>query len=332
METVLENEEVKTLPKVPDIGPVIRAAREKAGLSQMQLARNAGYSRPTVANIENGKGNASLECVSAVCEAAGVSFVDAMNKAEGFVDAEPKSPPPTMFSPHPADELPEVLVRLKGIMLLPGYEGGAYEVVEGRLIAELSELLETSEDEILKEGGIVDQVKKEMGIVGAINYNQMGMGDTFNAIADSESWEGHDGYSLSALVEHADELLGESYDSNNLAKFAKIAGIDKDKKVYPTKKWFGWTINRMHDADPELALKCLRSMTIDQYLFGFCLCNYSPDNLSKFISPHIEPPVLPVNTWGRSSFEDEIKYYTEIRKSLIKRLDEGVLKLSALTE
>lgn len=60
----------------------IRGLREKAGLSQSQLAKKAGMHQPGIARIENGRSETSVETLDKVAAALGCSLV---------VDLEPRS-------------------------------------------------------------------------------------------------------------------------------------------------------------------------------------------------------------------------------------------------
>lgn len=55
-----------------DISDMLKAARKDAGLSQDELARHAGVSRPTVARMETlAKGDMSVSALVRLLEAAG---------------------------------------------------------------------------------------------------------------------------------------------------------------------------------------------------------------------------------------------------------------------
>lgn len=53
----------------------IRTLREKAGLSQAQLAKRAGMYQPGIARIENGRSETSVETLEKVATALGCSLV-----------------------------------------------------------------------------------------------------------------------------------------------------------------------------------------------------------------------------------------------------------------
>lgn len=52
-------------------GQLVREARHRAGLTQRQLAARAGVSQPTIARIEGGEVNPSLERIVELVRAAG---------------------------------------------------------------------------------------------------------------------------------------------------------------------------------------------------------------------------------------------------------------------
>jgi transcriptional regulator with XRE-family HTH domain len=56
-----------------EFGRRLRAAREKAGLSQAQLGRLAGLSRPAISNIEAGRQHVALEQIYQFAEALDTS-------------------------------------------------------------------------------------------------------------------------------------------------------------------------------------------------------------------------------------------------------------------
>jgi transcriptional regulator with XRE-family HTH domain len=57
------------------IGPLVAAARRRAGISQRELARRLGVSQPRVAHIEKGKGATSLAYLERIGEALGMDLV-----------------------------------------------------------------------------------------------------------------------------------------------------------------------------------------------------------------------------------------------------------------
>jgi transcriptional regulator with XRE-family HTH domain len=58
------------------VGERVRALRRRRGLTQLRLAQRAGFSRPSVANVEAGRQNLSLRRLCALADALGVRFDD----------------------------------------------------------------------------------------------------------------------------------------------------------------------------------------------------------------------------------------------------------------
>lgn len=67
------------------IARVLRRERESRGLSVSELARQAGVSKATVSQLENGGGNPSVETLWALSDALGVPF-------SAFVDPQATAP------------------------------------------------------------------------------------------------------------------------------------------------------------------------------------------------------------------------------------------------
>lgn len=57
-----------------DIGPLVAAARTRAGLTQQDLARRAGTSQSAIARLERGQGSPSVDTLRRVLAAAGFSL------------------------------------------------------------------------------------------------------------------------------------------------------------------------------------------------------------------------------------------------------------------
>jgi transcriptional regulator with XRE-family HTH domain len=57
-----------------DIGPLVAAARTRAGLTQQELARRAGTSQSAIARLERGQGSPSVDTLRRVLAAAGFSL------------------------------------------------------------------------------------------------------------------------------------------------------------------------------------------------------------------------------------------------------------------
>jgi transcriptional regulator with XRE-family HTH domain len=60
---------------IEELGKQIRDAREKSGLSQVQLAKSLSVSRPQLSNYENGKSPANFNVVAEIAEALNTEFV-----------------------------------------------------------------------------------------------------------------------------------------------------------------------------------------------------------------------------------------------------------------
>lgn len=64
------------------LGDELREARERAGLTQEQLAFRAGLSRPYVSQLEHGHKSPTLETLFLVCDALGVAAADLVGRVE----------------------------------------------------------------------------------------------------------------------------------------------------------------------------------------------------------------------------------------------------------
>lgn len=65
-----------------DIASIVATARERAGLTQQQLADRAGTSQPAVARLERGQGSPSIDTVRRIVNAAGFDLrVDLVPRA-----------------------------------------------------------------------------------------------------------------------------------------------------------------------------------------------------------------------------------------------------------
>lgn len=73
-------------------GANLRAARERLGLTQEQLAAKAGLDRGHVNQIESGRQNASLATVEALAQAVGIPVHALMDPAAHSIIATPKKP------------------------------------------------------------------------------------------------------------------------------------------------------------------------------------------------------------------------------------------------
>lgn len=57
------------------LGEQVRKVREEQGWSQEQLAAFVGVKEQTIAKIEDGRYNVSLDLIGTVCDALGVNIV-----------------------------------------------------------------------------------------------------------------------------------------------------------------------------------------------------------------------------------------------------------------
>lgn len=64
------------------IGGVLRQAREKAGLTQEELAFEAEVDRSYVSYLENDHKSPTIEMLSAICRVLGVAVSDIVKRAE----------------------------------------------------------------------------------------------------------------------------------------------------------------------------------------------------------------------------------------------------------
>jgi transcriptional regulator with XRE-family HTH domain len=82
---------------VPDnisklFGRVVRTWREARGLSQEQLAAQAGIHRTYVSSIERGKVRLGLDIAKKVADGLGVTLSDLLADAEGLHSRRPARP------------------------------------------------------------------------------------------------------------------------------------------------------------------------------------------------------------------------------------------------
>lgn len=69
-------------PIAAAFGRVVRERRERAGISQEELATRSGLHRTYVSMIERGVRTASIEVVRRLAEALGVSMAELIGEAE----------------------------------------------------------------------------------------------------------------------------------------------------------------------------------------------------------------------------------------------------------
>lgn len=73
--------------RLPDIGPLLKAARQQASLSQQQLAEPLGMSRATVSAIEGGRcQEIGVNKLAALLEAVGLELTVAPRKGRPTID------------------------------------------------------------------------------------------------------------------------------------------------------------------------------------------------------------------------------------------------------
>jgi transcriptional regulator with XRE-family HTH domain len=68
-------------------GTALRAAMEAAGMSTRLLERASGVSRPTIANLANGKGGVERRKADAIAEALGLPVVTLFAHGDGVPPA-----------------------------------------------------------------------------------------------------------------------------------------------------------------------------------------------------------------------------------------------------
>ena len=77
----------------PFVGPAFRSLRERAELSQEELAFRAGLDRTYVSGIERGRRNPSLKSMQRVAVVLGVSLDQVFILARKLADKEPETKP-----------------------------------------------------------------------------------------------------------------------------------------------------------------------------------------------------------------------------------------------
>ncbi|MET8757603.1 helix-turn-helix transcriptional regulator [Lentzea sp. NPDC004782] len=116
-----------------EFGQQLRALRAASGRTLLSVATEAGLSVPYVANLENGRGNPTVDAVNRLADALGAVFVLRV-EPEGGATA-------------PAPALPSSLVRLsrgarfrKDVQTLAEATGEQPAELAGRLLAALAAL------------------------------------------------------------------------------------------------------------------------------------------------------------------------------------------------
>ncbi len=72
---------LQTAQSLPDLGARTRAWRARRGMSRKQLASDSGLSERFLADLESGKGNASVTTLDAVARALSISLLDLLQDA-----------------------------------------------------------------------------------------------------------------------------------------------------------------------------------------------------------------------------------------------------------
>src|SRR4051794_12865448 len=78
MQTLTEPDTKSTLP---ELGARIRAWRARRGMTRKQLAEDSGLSERFLADVEGGKGNASINSLEATARALNISLIELLQDA-----------------------------------------------------------------------------------------------------------------------------------------------------------------------------------------------------------------------------------------------------------
>jgi DNA-binding XRE family transcriptional regulator len=96
-------------------GPASGAARERAGLSQRELADRAGCNPFTIAKLEGGRQEPAWPLVLALAKALRVTCLEFNGKAaSGFQETRPRGRPPKAAPPGPKTKRPRGRPRKGG--------------------------------------------------------------------------------------------------------------------------------------------------------------------------------------------------------------------------
>ena len=98
----MTEEEKKLLDVRAAARSAVRTARERAGLTQRQLADRRGTSQPAVARIESGAAETSLDMMVKALFAAGGAMRDLIRVPAGKRRPAPKAPPGRGMAYRPA--------------------------------------------------------------------------------------------------------------------------------------------------------------------------------------------------------------------------------------
>lgn len=116
-----------------ELGQQLRALRAASGRTLLSVATEAGLSVPYVANLENGRGNPTVDAVNRLADALGATFVLRVDAENGAAAQAPS--------------LPSSLVRLsrgarfrKDVQTIADATGEQPTELAGRLLAALAAL------------------------------------------------------------------------------------------------------------------------------------------------------------------------------------------------
>lgn len=98
-------EENNTLAKI--LGETLRAMRYEQGMTQAQLAEQAGCSKSTIAAIERGRANATLKCLDPILDELGAELKVEYQKFSPYRPT-PKKPKDPIIAKLMSDEMTKV--------------------------------------------------------------------------------------------------------------------------------------------------------------------------------------------------------------------------------
>lgn len=99
-----------------DVGPRLKAAREKAGISQYRLAKISGVSQAFISEIESGEKQPTTPVLAKLCSALGMSLADF------FADTVPLSDSAVIEKRNEKGEVAEVRVATEAAHRTDGYD------------------------------------------------------------------------------------------------------------------------------------------------------------------------------------------------------------------
>ena len=85
----------------------LKSARVQAGLTQRQLAKNAGTAQSVVARVESGETSPSIDTLTSLLKAAGFSMVSELERIRS-IDRSLMDDVPRILGMTPEDRLREV--------------------------------------------------------------------------------------------------------------------------------------------------------------------------------------------------------------------------------